>query len=64
MAAERWQEWQVPPFSHYISEEAQYETAQARAAIAFLIEAIVCPTVEGIGDFLRSREKLQASASM
>jgi hypothetical protein len=52
MAAESWKEWQIPPFSHYISHEDQYEVTKARAELAYLTDRVLVPTAGLIDVFL------------
>ena len=43
MAASEWHEWQVPPFSYYISKEDQIKCREAKAQINNLVVRMLMP---------------------
>ena len=49
---QEWQDWQVPPFAHYISVEDQILTLEAQETLKYLTNRVLVPAAAHIGMLL------------
>lgn len=62
--AARWEDWEVPPFRYYISQEDQELTVQACDTLTYLTNRVLVPAAAHIGLLLDTLAERKFLASM